>query len=127
VGPHYLYVFNRYREWFAAAGDFPELGGALTSPDELSREMHWVGTPPMIVSAIRELQQRVPIDTLIFWAHPPGLDPEKSSRSLELFARHVLPHFVGDPAVTSAGVDTLQSAHAAGRSQEDVRTESTQT
>jgi probable F420-dependent oxidoreductase len=99
VGPHYLYVFNRYREWFAAAGDFPELGGALTSPDELSREMHWVGTPSMIVSAIRELQQRVPIDTLIFWAHPPGLDPERSSRSLELFARQVLPHFVGDPVV----------------------------
>jgi probable F420-dependent oxidoreductase len=99
VGPHYLYVFNRYREWFAAAGDFPELGVALTSPDSLSREIHWVGTPEMISSAIRDLQQHVPVDTLIFWAHPPGLDPEKSSRSLELFARHVLPHFAESQVV----------------------------
>jgi probable F420-dependent oxidoreductase len=104
VGPHYLYVFNRYREWFAAAGDFPELGGALYSPDSLSREIHWVGTPEMISSAIRDLQQRVPVDTLIFWAHPPGLDPEKSSRSLELFARHVLPHFAESQVVQAPPV-----------------------
>jgi probable F420-dependent oxidoreductase len=93
VGPHYLYVFNRYREWFAAAGDFPELGGELHSSDALSRQTHWVGTPEMIVAAIRELQKRLPVDTLIFWAHPPGLEVAKSSRSLELFARQVLPQF----------------------------------
>jgi probable F420-dependent oxidoreductase len=96
VGPHYLYVFNRYREWFAAAGDFPDLGGELHSSDELSRELHWVGTPEMVTSAIRTLQQRLPVDTLIFWAHPPGLDVAKSSRSLELFARYVLPRFAAE-------------------------------
>jgi alkanesulfonate monooxygenase SsuD/methylene tetrahydromethanopterin reductase-like flavin-dependent oxidoreductase (luciferase family) len=96
VGPHYLYVFNRYREWFASAGDFPDLGGKLHSSDELSRELHWVGTPDMVASAIRTLQQRLPVDTLIFWAHPPGLDVAKSSRSLELFARHVLPQFAAE-------------------------------
>jgi probable F420-dependent oxidoreductase len=112
VGPHYLYVFNRYREWFAAAGDFLELGGALGSPDLLSRNLHWVGTPEMIVSSIRELQQRVPVDTLIFWAHPPGLEPEKSSRSLELFARYVLPHFAEDQTLQSAAVESLPKTRA---------------
>jgi probable F420-dependent oxidoreductase len=113
VGAHYLYVYNRYRDWFAAAGDFPELGGALESSDSLSRELHWVGTPQMIVTAIRELQQRVPIDTLIFWAHPPGLDPDKSSLSLELFAKHVLPNFANTSVAHSVAPATPSQAHGA--------------
>lgn len=112
VGAHYLYVFNRYREWFAAAGDFPELGGALATPDLLSREMHWVGTPRMIVSAIEALQRRLPVDTLIFWAHPPGLDPEKSAHSLDLFAKQVLPHFSSGREIDPSGADGVRRAQA---------------
>ncbi|HEX8918558.1 MAG TPA: LLM class flavin-dependent oxidoreductase [Chloroflexota bacterium] len=102
VGPHYLYVFNRYREWFAAAGDFPEWGGKLQSSNDLSRELHWVGTPEMVTASIRALQNRVPIDTLIFWAHPPGIDIEKSSRSLELFSQYVLPQFAERQEATAS-------------------------
>jgi hypothetical protein len=35
----------------------------------------------------------LPFDRLIFWTRPPGLSVESSSRSLELFAQEVLPHF----------------------------------
>ncbi|MFT5531734.1 MAG: hypothetical protein ACI91O_001764, partial [Candidatus Poriferisodalaceae bacterium] len=40
-----------------------------------------------------EQRERRHFDRLIFWARPPGLDIEKSSRSLELMATKVLPHF----------------------------------
>jgi Luciferase-like monooxygenase len=93
VKEHYLYVYDRYREWFAAAGDFPDAGAPLADPDELSRELHVVGTPAQVVADIQALQRRFSFDRLIFWARPPGLPIEKSSRSLELFAQEVMPVF----------------------------------
>jgi hypothetical protein len=52
-----------------------------------------VGTPEMVTSEISRLRLGLPFDRLIFWARPPGLSVESSSRSLELFAQEVLPHF----------------------------------
>jgi hypothetical protein len=52
-----------------------------------------VGTPEMVTSEISRLRLALPFDRLIFWARPPGLSVESSSRSLELFAQEVLPHF----------------------------------
>jgi probable F420-dependent oxidoreductase len=93
VKEHYLYVFNRYREWFAAAGDFSEVGPPLRDADLLPRDVHVVGTPEQIIAEIEAMRARFAFDLLIFWARPPGLPIEKSSRSLELFAEHVIPHF----------------------------------
>jgi probable F420-dependent oxidoreductase len=93
VKEHYRYVFNTYRKWFAEAGDFPEFGEPLEDADELSRDLHIVGTPDTIAAEIERLRDGFPVDTLIFWARPPGLPIEKSSRSLELFAREVMPRF----------------------------------
>lgn len=102
VKEHYLYVFNRYREWFAAAGDFPEVGPPLSDPDQLPRDVHVVGTPDQVIAAIEQMQERFAFDRLIFWARPPGLPIEASSRSLELIAKHVIPHFREERA-TDAG------------------------
>jgi probable F420-dependent oxidoreductase len=94
VKDHYHYAASRYRQWNAAAG-------ARVAPDpprqlgELPREDYLVGTPEMVVAAIGRLREAIPFDRLIFWARPPGLSIERSSRSLELFAQRVLPHFVG--------------------------------
>ena len=93
VKEHYLYQFNRYREWFAAAGDHPDSGPPLEDPDLLSRELHVVGTPETVIAEIEAMRTRFAFDRLFFWARPPGLSIEQSSRSLELFARHVIPHF----------------------------------
>jgi alkanesulfonate monooxygenase SsuD/methylene tetrahydromethanopterin reductase-like flavin-dependent oxidoreductase (luciferase family) len=93
VKDHYKYVFNTYRKWFAEAGDFPELGEPLEDADKLSRELHIVGTPDDIAAEIERLRSAFPVDTLIFWARPAGLSIDLSSRSLELFARQVLPRF----------------------------------
>jgi alkanesulfonate monooxygenase SsuD/methylene tetrahydromethanopterin reductase-like flavin-dependent oxidoreductase (luciferase family) len=91
VKEHYLYVFNTYRRWFAEAGDFAALGPGLDSADQLSRDLHLVGTPDMVLSRLRELEARFPVSDLIFWARPPGLPAGRCARSLELFAAHVLP------------------------------------
>ena len=92
IKEHVLYVFNMYREWFAEAGDFPELGEPLTDPDPL-REHFLLGTPDMVGDGIEQLQAEFGVDLLVFWARPPGLAIEKSTRSLELFAQEVLPRF----------------------------------
>lgn len=93
VKEHYLYVFNMYREWFAEAGDHADWGEPLRDADQLSRELHLVGTPEMVIAAIEERRQQFPFERLIFWARPPGLSIDKSNRSLELFADDVIPHF----------------------------------
>lgn len=91
VKEHYLYVFNTYRRWFAEAGDFADLGPGLDNADQLSRELHVVGTPAMILEHLRGLERQFPVTDLIFWARPPGLAAAKAARSLELFATGVLP------------------------------------
>jgi alkanesulfonate monooxygenase SsuD/methylene tetrahydromethanopterin reductase-like flavin-dependent oxidoreductase (luciferase family) len=92
IKKHVLYVFNVYREWFAEAGDFPELGEPLTDPEPL-KEHFLLGTPETVRKSLEELQQRLSLDLLVFWARPPGLPIEKSTHSLELFANEVMPHF----------------------------------
>lgn len=91
VKDHLLYQYNRYREWFAAGGDEP--AATASSPDELPRDRYLIGTPEQVIAGIEALRERRPFDRLFFWARPPGLGIEQSTRSLELFAERVLPHF----------------------------------
>jgi alkanesulfonate monooxygenase SsuD/methylene tetrahydromethanopterin reductase-like flavin-dependent oxidoreductase (luciferase family) len=93
VREHFLYVHNRYRTWFAAAGDHAASGPPLADADALPRDLYMVGTPAQVIDEIEAMRRRLPFERLYFWARPPGLDVERSSRSLELFARHVIPHF----------------------------------
>ncbi len=91
VKEHYLYMHNHYRRWYRQAGDSnePELGRA----EDLPRDTYFVGTPEDCARAIDRLRQRIPFDEFIFWASPSGMSREKSDRSVELFAREVLPRF----------------------------------
>ncbi len=90
-GPHFLYQFNAYRQWFSAAGDDDTHGAELTDPSVLSSEHYFVGTPDDILAAIQQSQQRLGYQELVFWARPPGLPVEQATASLELIAKHVLP------------------------------------
>jgi alkanesulfonate monooxygenase SsuD/methylene tetrahydromethanopterin reductase-like flavin-dependent oxidoreductase (luciferase family) len=83
VAEHFLYQYNRYREW----GGEPLLERA----EDLPRERYIVGTPDDVAAGIRAIEERTRCDRLFFWARPPGLDIERSNRSLELFAREVIP------------------------------------
>lgn len=92
-GDYLLYQFNGYRRWSAEASDADSHGGELRDPSQLSREHYFVGTPDAIVAAIEESRKRLGYDCLIFWARPPGMPIEMSTRSLELISKHVLPAF----------------------------------
>jgi len=89
VKEHYLYSYNCYRQWYAEGGE--STASTLDDPDELPRDRYLVGTPDDIVAAILALHEQVAFDRLFFWARPPGLSREESCRSLELFAREVIP------------------------------------
>ena len=90
-GEHLLYQFNMYRRWFSDAGDSDAQGAELSDPAVLSRDHYFVGTPDDILAAITESQQRLGYEELVFWARPPGMPDDRSTASLELIARHVLP------------------------------------
>lgn len=95
VKEHYLYQHNLYRRWYREAGDSE--AGELTNPDDLPRGSYIVGPPDECERAIRQLYADVPFDEFIFWACPPGLPMELSNRSVELFAREVIPRFTDLP------------------------------
>ena len=83
VAEHFLYQYNRYREW----GGGVQLGSA----DELPRERYIVGSPDEVAAGVRALADRTGCDLLFFWARPPGLAIELANRSLERFAKEVIP------------------------------------
>jgi len=91
VKEHFLYQHNLYRRWYREAGDSdaPDLENA----DELPRGSYIVGTPDDCARAIAALRAEAPYDEFIFWATPPGLAVEKSTRSVQLFAKEVFPRF----------------------------------
>ena len=82
VAEHFLYQFNRYREWGG--------GTPLAHAGQLPREHYLVGSPDVVAAGIRAVVERTRCDRLIFWARPPGLPIELADRSLERFATEVL-------------------------------------
>lgn len=91
AGPSLLYQFNGYRKWFADADDADTHGGAVTDYRELSTAHYFVGTPDQIIESIQLAERQFGFEELIFWARPPGMPIDVSTRSLELIAKEVLP------------------------------------
>jgi alkanesulfonate monooxygenase SsuD/methylene tetrahydromethanopterin reductase-like flavin-dependent oxidoreductase (luciferase family) len=83
VAEHFLYQFNRYREWSGAR--------TRASAGELPCDRYIVGTPDEVAAGIDAIHERTGCDRLFFWARPPGLPIDLANRSLELFAREVIP------------------------------------
>lgn len=91
---HLCYQYNRYAEWFADGGDEP--AATVSDPDQLPRDRLIIGTPDDVIESIRTLYERHPFDLLYFWARLPGQSAAKAHRSVELFAREVLPVLDGE-------------------------------
>jgi alkanesulfonate monooxygenase SsuD/methylene tetrahydromethanopterin reductase-like flavin-dependent oxidoreductase (luciferase family) len=87
VAPHLLYQFNRYREWGG--------GQTIESADQLPRDRYIVGSPAEVVTGVQALIDRTGCDRLFFWARPPGLSIDLANRSIERFAKEVMPHIRG--------------------------------
>jgi probable F420-dependent oxidoreductase len=88
---HFLYQHNLYRQWYRSAGD--STAPDVKDADQLSRNNYFVGTPDECDKEIREHQRNLSAEEFIFWAHPPGFPVEKSTPSIELFAKEVIPRF----------------------------------
>jgi alkanesulfonate monooxygenase SsuD/methylene tetrahydromethanopterin reductase-like flavin-dependent oxidoreductase (luciferase family) len=95
VNPHLLYVHNRYRDWYAEAGEHEAMGPRLDDPDQLPRDLNIVGTPEDVIAEIKRQDLPGRFDSLTFWASPPGLPVKRSTESLRLFAEIVAPALVG--------------------------------
>lgn len=96
-----LYQHNKYSDWYAeGGGTVASISRArLSDPDALPRERFIVGTPRQCIEALRRLRERIPYTHFAFWAQLPGVDPQFSLASIELFAREVMPHLRGEPGV----------------------------
>jgi alkanesulfonate monooxygenase SsuD/methylene tetrahydromethanopterin reductase-like flavin-dependent oxidoreductase (luciferase family) len=87
VAEHLLYQFNRYREWGG--------GQPLASSAELPRDRYIVGSADEVTAGVQALVDRTGCDRMFFWARPPGLSIELANRSLERFAKEVMPRVRG--------------------------------
>lgn len=52
-----------------------------------------VGTPDDAIQEIERYSAETRVTHLVMWMQMAGLDPKKSQRSMELFAKEVMPHF----------------------------------
>jgi len=98
------YVMTSYDDEFKRAQDLlsqefttPPVAeaGALRKLPELTFNgaTIFVGTPDDAIEDLRRYSSQARMTHIVLWTHLPGLDSRKARRSMELFARHVMPHF----------------------------------
>lgn len=103
---HTHYMMASYHRWFQEAGDLawfqrcfsvPQLPAAqdLRHAPELSffEAPLIVGTPDDAVREIERYAAASRVTHLAMWMQLAGMDPRKVHRSMELFAKEVMPHF----------------------------------
>jgi len=52
-----------------------------------------VGSPEQVGRQIEDMTKKIRTTHLVMGMHLPGLDPAKSQRSMELFAKELMPRF----------------------------------
>ena len=52
-----------------------------------------IGTPKECARKLEKFCKEYACTHFVITSHFPGMDPKKSTRSLELFAREIMPHF----------------------------------
>jgi probable F420-dependent oxidoreductase len=93
---HLHYMFKWYMRWLAEANDFLGVGQPqLPEPSKLRDAQIGfpllVGSPDEIAAKLNESFRKVRTTHLVLGMNLPGLAPERSRRSMELFAREVAP------------------------------------
>ena len=96
---HLHYMLTWYGRWLAEAKDFKgdNRFGQLPPPSELRRTSQgligapMIGTPEDVGRDIEQFCKNVRTTHLVMGMHLPGLAPAKSQRSMELFAKEVIP------------------------------------
>ncbi len=105
---HLHYMLKWYGKWLSEANDFPGAEQMAQTPSAAElRNMSLknysgdnyasllnaplVGTPEQVTRALNAMTDEVRTTHLVLGMHLPGLDPAKSQKSMELFAKEVMP------------------------------------
>jgi alkanesulfonate monooxygenase SsuD/methylene tetrahydromethanopterin reductase-like flavin-dependent oxidoreductase (luciferase family) len=104
--PHLYYMMNSYDRRFKEAADLPwsEAVFSTSSVPPPGQLRHTpgitffqapliVGTPDDAIEEIERYRQETRVTHLVMWMQLAGLEPQKARRSMELFAKEVMPHF----------------------------------
>ena len=106
VEQHLYYMMTTYDKRYKEADDL-SWGDAVMSTPEIplpSKMRHdknlsffqaplIIGTPEDAIAEIDRYRKESRVTHLVMWMQMAGLDPNKSKRSMELFAREVMPYF----------------------------------
>ncbi len=101
------HMLTLYRDWAAEAGDDnndDQASRAIPTPEEMSRvqagtffgEPAFIGTPDEVYRGLADLLQRSPCTHLVLMGVLPGAPMDGTRRSVELFAREVMPRLKRD-------------------------------
>jgi alkanesulfonate monooxygenase SsuD/methylene tetrahydromethanopterin reductase-like flavin-dependent oxidoreductase (luciferase family) len=103
IEEHLHYELNWHRELFLEAADatlqkelnLPELPpvGELRKTGTGFFVPAIVGTPDDAIRMIEAYRSETRVTHMVMWTQLPGLDPRKARRSMELFAKYVIPQF----------------------------------
>lgn len=103
------HMLKLYRDWAAEAGDDnndDQSTWAIPTPEEMQRdqagtffgEPAFIGTPEFVYEGLRDLLRRSPCTHLVLMGVLPGAPVDGTRRSVELFAREVMPRLKRDSA-----------------------------
>ena len=103
------HMLSLYRDWAAEAGDDnndDQATRGIPTPEDMQREQSgtffgepaFIGTPDFVYAGLRDLLKRSPCTHLVLMGVLPGAPPAGTRRSIELFAREVMPLLKRDAA-----------------------------
>jgi len=96
------HMLSLYRDWAAEAGDDnndDQSSRGIPTPEEMIRDQSgnffgepaFIGTPDFVYEGLRDMLQRSPCSHLVLMGILPGAPSAGTRRSVELFAREVMP------------------------------------
>ena len=102
---HVHYVMTSYDDEFKRAQDLlsqkettppvAEAKALRTLPELVFNGANiLVGTPDDAIADLSRYTSQARMTHIVLWMHLPGLDPQKARRSMEMFAKYVMPRFV---------------------------------
>ena len=101
IADGFHHVLKYYHDWAVASGDITGdvEGQMVPTPERFRKEQKgeffgepaFVGTPDEVCAGLQEYRGRSPSSHLVLYMSMPGNDPKNTRRSMELFARHVMP------------------------------------
>ena len=100
VGPHLRHMLHQYNVWLSEAKDYEGDTSILSDLPPANQLRHsayatdmMIGSPDEVSAKIEQFSKDFDCTHLVMSTQMPGADPTKTKRSLDLFARDVMPRF----------------------------------